>query len=257
MTTLVWSGSTAVLTRVSWDNIFRRTGAIVTVSAGDNKEYLYDWRVHRRFSPGAGDITITVVLLSAEAINHFWMLGHNLATDGSTIKGEYWDGSAWQTAFAAVGPSDNKMLWIDFASVVTSQFRVTILGSTAAEIGQIFVGNATNMERGISPGFTPPRRGYATDSTLYTNGGGYPIGRASRLSPFVTRMAIRDLSHEWVRDIFMPFYEHATVYPWALQWSTLYPTETALCWTEETPEAPNYQTSIHMQLSWRINMIWQ
>ena len=254
MTTIVHSGA-ATGTRISWDNVLRRSGATVTATAG-TASYAHDWRLDRRWSPGSGTQTLTATLPAAEVINHMWIIGHNLSSDGATIKLEYDDSGAWTEAIAAFTPSSDEMVWVDFSAASPNKVRAIVDG-TAPEIAQIFIGDYLTMQEAVSGDWTPPKHGVSEDITEFRNENGLPIGRNKRTRPQQGTMTFENLGHEWVRDHFLDFRDHAVEYPFGLMWSAEnYPAEVAVAWTDELRDI-SFQRRDFQGFSWPIRMVYQ
>lgn len=258
MPDIVWNGADVPTTEISWDNLFRQSGASIVLSTGSNKEYLYDWDMSTRVSFAAGAVTITLTLSSASDCDHFWMMSHTLGSDGGTIAGEYWNGSSWSTMFSDAVPPDDKIYWLDFDNVNATKFRITVTSITACEIGHMFLGTPLVMQRGITHPFTPIGYGASSETMVYANHRGYPMGRSVRIAPQKTVMNIRGLRQEWVRDNLLDAIEHIKRFgAFGLRWSTMFPSEVCLAWLEEDIGDVRYNDPTTMSLSWKVSMVCQ
>lgn len=122
---------------------------------------------------------------------------HTLATAGSTVVVQYWNGSAWVNVASGLIPDDGPVMFL-FAPVSAQVWRISITGSAAPEIGVIRFARALQMERPFFGGHTPVNYGrQVVLRSNYTETGEY-VGRSRNSVMLTTSCAWQHLSQTWV-----------------------------------------------------------
>lgn len=237
----VWlTGAPSEFPCIAYDNLFRRDDATVSASTEDTgfeKENAYDWRPYTWWKPNAtGYSYLTVVLDSAEPATAFAVYAHNLGDCGSSIMLQYSldGGTTWLNCTQDIMPAATEVIYVRFDSLAASQWRVRVNNpSIIARLGCVYVGPDLELERGCRQGFGPPKYNRDTAITNTISQGGVWLGRSLQYQDAHVTINPDFLTEDFIRDEWMPFVEHAEIYPWFLLWDpSAHADEGAWCFTQ-------------------------
>lgn len=247
--------------RIGYKNLFTTTGVTVSASSdqtGFEKENAYDWKPYSWWKPvGTGTHTLDASFGAAKSADYMAISGHNLSDVGGSVKPQYSTdgGSNWSDADTGVTPADNSTIFIAFTSVQAADWRIEVTNaSSEALIGVVSIGEMTELEVGMTAGFTPPH--LARDHKYYTSvsQGGVFLGKSLRQITYSTKIDLKNLTPEWVRTTWEDFLDHAQVKPFFFSWdSENHSDEAVFAWVNKKIPKPSYSSPIRMSLSLPID----
>ncbi len=187
------------------------------VSAVNSDTYEY-WK------PVTMPATFTVDAGVAKDVDAVGIAAHSFATDNVTITIEYsTDGSTWSgVSTGSFGAQDGTPVLALFDSVYARYWRITFAGSTAPQIGVIYIGQALQMQRPFYGGHTPINLGRVTDYIGNMSEGGQILGTFVIRKGTKTQYDWNNLTAAWVRETFDPFIRAVRgARPFFLAWNAL------------------------------------
>lgn len=193
---------------------------------------------------------VKVDMGSATSADYWAVFGHDLHTQGATIKLQHSpDNSVW-TDVSSVTPTTSAAIVRTFTSASKRYWRFLITGgSAAASIGVLAVGARLDMEKGMKAGFTPPT--YARDPALMPNKteGGHFAGRSLLRRGVKFRADFTNLTPAWVRSNVDTLLDEIETKPFFFSWDpSAYQGEAVYCWTTAPPSI-EYTSPTFMSLS--------
>lgn len=224
---------------IGHQNLFE--SATVTASneaTGFEKENAYDKRTSTWWKPGViGTQTLRAVFASNKTVDCFGVFGHNLGTEGATIKLQYStnSGGVWNDLFT-VTPTDDKCI---FRRTGTSQsadyWGIEITNCTVDTlIGIGAFGQALALPEGMPPGFKSPA--YARNkrfSNFITDGGQFG-GRSVIAEGNETTIIQSLVTPSWIDSNWDNLVNRVEVAPFFFSWDyENRPDEAAYCWTKD------------------------
>lgn len=224
--------------RIGYQNLLETTGVTI-VTTSETVDYeaanAYDWKPFTFWKPAAGGAQYITATFSVEKLaNYFAFYNHNIHTNSGTLSLEYSldGGGSWIEA-ATKTPTDNKPVYLNFAPIAATKWRVKINSSTASQVAVVAFGMDLELERGVWIGFSPPPLARKTKTTTTVSDSGVFLGRSVVRSFCGSELALEHLSVSWIRAYWMPFVLHAEIKPFFLNWSpNKYQAEIAFCWIE-------------------------
>jgi len=191
--------------------------SIITVTSeasGYEKENAYNYLTWDHWKPSAsGTVYYTVDLGSAQSIDAWGVVAHNLGNNSASIKLQYSDTGAWAgeevDVGTAVSPDTTETIMKTFTSLSKRYWRWEIVSASAAsQIGLLFLGVKMEMPSGLGVGFAPdalapqyePRYNLSDDSAL--------LGASLYKKPIKNTMKFKLLTPAWVRANWEPFLRH-------------------------------------------------
>lgn len=223
---------------IGYDNLLTNSAATVA-SDGTNGANAYDWRTDDSWTTGAASGYLRTTFGSTQPMNYVAVVGHDLGTNGATVKMQRWNGASYDDiAGSSYTPPDDTafMLIFDNVDALRYQFVVTT-GGTAATIAVVSFGQRLELERGITSEYTPPT--LSRQDTYYNNvaHSGAFVGRALVRSGITGSLALQNLSKSWVRVDLDPFITASRTQGWFILWNhNEHPNEVGYCWTTSTPQ---------------------
>ena len=142
-----------------------------------------------RWQPTSGNGSITIDNGTEKPADYIGIAAHTLGASSSTVTVEHSsDNSSW-TTIETVSPADSSAIMVIFAEVTDRYFRVSVAGSTAPQIGVIYLGVALAMQRAIYSGHTPITLGRRTVSGQLSHKMGSSL--AAQLSGMGYKLGLR------------------------------------------------------------------
>jgi len=197
---------------ILWENVFRLSGATVSVSsevAGNLKEKAYDYRPKSYWYTSAGGTQYLRVNCGASrTIDMLCMMEHNLFSQTATVK--VWETNAsWVHQGGVLGektPGSDEPFYLDCTSTSAQYFEVEFTGLDAALfVGVIFLGETLELPRNPGPGFNSNEQ-IAIGRNNRTMEG-QPVGTNVRYIAKPYNAQFFDLDITWVNDYLLPFLE--------------------------------------------------
>ena len=246
---------------LGYDNIFLRTGAVVSASAADAnfpETNATSWLI-----TGGGwratvtpEVNITASLLVTENANSYAIFKHNLGDLAATIKLQYSaDGAVWTDFPASTkNVADNKAIFfVSDTPVSAAWWRLNITNIPAAAtviIGQTFISNSLRMYSPPEPGFTPPDLALNNEYISSRADGGDFLGRT--LIRRGSKMSFNNsiVPKIWIRDNWQDVMVAIEKTPFYYGWDTSnYPAEVAYCYVPKKIAIPSYINSNFFSLN--------
>jgi hypothetical protein len=167
-------------------------------------------------------------------VDYYGIAAHNL--QGYNVLLQVWDGEYWITIDEVLVPTSSPFMRV-FPEVVGGRFRFYFPDGPALSIGVIFLGRLMYLERGVFVGHRPISLNRTDNILNSVTEGGQFIGRSIISEGGETLIDLEQLSANWIRDEWAPFWLHARLRPFFFAWhSILYPWEVTYCWSMGTPE---------------------
>jgi len=158
---------------LAWNNLV--LDATITVSTEDAaypKENLYDLRPDT-FHKGTGTSaqTITFTFGAPVAVTCVGIVGHDLFTQGASVKLQYFDGT-WKDCLAAWSPANNKAQFKTFAVQSSTQFQLVVAAgyTLPPSIAVIFIGGYTTFPGWVSGDWDPDHEEAQRDESISSEG---------------------------------------------------------------------------------------
>ena len=181
----------------------------------------------------AGDNYVVIDGELSEA-DYYGIAGHNLA--GYSVLLQLWDGEYWNTIDEILVPDSAPVMRL-FTPTIGGRWRFFFPSGPALSIAVIFLGKATYLERGVFVGHRPIVLNRRDSIINSTSEGGQFIGRSLISEGGETSIDLNNLSAEWVRETWVPFWLHGRLRPFFFAWhSILYPWEVTYCWSTSVPQ---------------------
>lgn len=238
--------------RIGYDNIAKL--ATITPSSENASfpaENLIDWLPDDFFKPaGSGTITVTFELPSAQTADYFAFYNQDLYNHAGTIKLQYWDGAAWQDAFPAISPADNKPRMVFFTAQTSDEWRLVVTATGIFSLGVIAFGQHLALPNGMYRNWTPPVLADDDEVTNSESDNANFLGRSLVSRGAVTKLEINSVSDAWMRLQGRAFLDHAKVKPFFFVPNVVdYPSECTFCKTEGKIPPPVHSSYGYMSQS--------
>ena len=242
-------------TKIGYKNLLTTTGVSVTVSdeaAGFEKEYAYDlsqWTWWKQSASGTSWLRASFA--SAKTANYMTVWGHNLHSVGGSVKPQYsTDGGAtWNDAAGATAPVNDKLILITFNDVTAAKWQCLVTTSSGQSvIAGIQIGEMTEMERGLRPGFAPSTIAPDVEIRAGRSENGINIGTSVRYYGVSGTIKLTNLTPEWVRAELEPIIDHLNAgYPAVFSWDDVnYQDEAVLMWVTKQVPPVQYANPLYM-----------
>lgn len=244
---------------VAYQNLLEQAALVTASSAvvGYPVRYAYDWSTATYWQPvGIGTHTLQVEFSSPVSADYLALYRHNFAQANAIIKLQYDDGGIWFDCFDAMAATDNQLIFKRFTQQTSSLWRIVITNTQPVFIGVLMFGQALNLERGMSEGFTPPRHG--RDDTILDS---TSEGGAFLSSRLVRQGAESDLTINWVTSVWLrqhgePFMAHARLKPFVFSWNDInYPQDVCFCKVKGKINNSSIKARGWQSLSMRLNCL--
>lgn len=190
--------------------------SLITVTSeavGYEKENAYDWLTWDHWKPSAaGTVYYTVDLGSAQAVNAWGVVAHNLGANGASIKLQYsTDNFAADINDVAVAtsPTSTESIMKTFASLTKRYWRWEIVSASAAsQIGLLFLGVKMEMASGLKVGYVPDDLAPLYESEYNLSDESALLGSSNYKKPIKNKMSFKALTPAWVRSTWEPLLRH-------------------------------------------------
>lgn len=231
---------------IGYQNLFE--SATVTASnaaTGFEKENAYDKRTSTWWKPGAtGTQTLQAVFGSNQIVDFFGVIGHNLGSEGATIKLQYSlnSGVDWND-FISVTPTDDLCIFRREASSQAADYwRIEITNCTVDTlIGVGAFGLALALPRETPTGFKPALLARNKKITNSKTEGGQFIGRSVYAEGNETTIIQSLVTRAWVDSNWEALINRIEVAPFFFSWDyESYSADAAYCWTTKPVKHPYY-----------------
>lgn len=224
--------------RIAATNVDAGTTAVA--SSTYSKSAPLNGLTYERWKPNATTSTYEIDLGSAQAVTMACVGAHTLGSSGCTVTLQYED-SGWQTVLSD-SPAANTAIMALFGEITAQNWRLSITGTAAPEIGVFWVGNPLQMERAVYGGFSPIQGNRNTVVRGIKSQTGEWLGRARIRRNYRGSISWAHLTADWVRDNLLDRDEMVPALetqPFFLAWRPdTFPLETFLCWTNGPVQAP-------------------
>ena len=206
-----------------------------------------------RWQPTSGNGSITIDNGTAKPADYIGIAAHTLGASSSMVTVEHSsDNSSW-TTIETVSPADSSAIMVIFAEVTDRYFRVSVAGSTAPQIGVIYLGVALAMQRAIYSGHTPITLGRRTVKRPTKSQDGQFLGSSTIRNGLQTGFAWKHLKAQWYRDNFDPFVKSARNKPFFIAWRpSKFPGEIGYCWSTNDITPSNMGVLDYMDVSMSV-----
>lgn len=230
--------------RIGYDNFVK--GSTVTATSevsGFPADAVALSMTYERWQPSAMPATLSIDAGSASDADYIGIAAHTLGSTGATVAIEYsTDNMSWTTV-ETISPADDSAIMVLFTSVQAQYWRLVISGTTAPQIGVVYIGQVLAMQRGIYGGHSPGKLSRQTTIRPTRSEGGQWLGRSVIRQGYSESYSWDNLTATWYRDNFDPFVEAAIQYPFFVAWQPLrHPSEVLYAWTSDNISPSNSGT---------------
>lgn len=169
---------------------------------------------HTLFSTGADNIVVEVDSASdfSTAVELL-----TITKDGSAYEGAHRYDTT--TAYSQI-PNGNAIICARLDAISRRYLRITFDAADVCRIGVVAFGERMLFERGFYNNFQPPRWNEVVDTTNNKSESGVYLGRSivrSGLDPI--QIKVDPVTHTWVDTVWLPFRQHADLYPFIFSWN--------------------------------------
>ena len=174
---------------------------------------------------------------------------HTLGTAGSTIKVEYWTGSAWSDLCAATAITDDSPILIIFEPTTAQRWRLNITATTTnPTIGVIKFGQALQMQQAIYGGHSPINLARQTVLRSTLSETGEFLGRTKQRALLSTSYAWTHLKADWIRTNWPTLQKAVEAEPFWVAWRPADYGEVGFSQTDAVPIPQNMGIKDFMQV---------
>lgn len=216
--------------RIGYDNTL--TNGTATATSDDAGSFnLLIPSTYDKWRPTV-DASVTLIGASKQC-DYVGIAAHNFGTDGVTLKVEVSNGGGLTIVYNQLVTTD-KSLFIRFTEDTYDRVILTLTGSTAAEVGVVFLGLELEMMRPIYAGHKPSVLSANDKMSPQMSDGGQFLGKQIVRQGYETSADFQHLTSEWYRSEFQPFVEHAKTLPYFWAWNLLeHPDDIIYGWTNQ------------------------
>ena len=251
------------------ENLFESATTVTASNEASDFEgaNAYDKRTSTWWKPGVSSPTtetLTAVFSTAQTVNFFGVMGHNLGTEGATIKLQYLTGSplTWTTLFS-ITPSDDTCIFRRTASAISAtSWRVEITNCTVDTLLAIAAfGQAIALPDNMRAPFMPPRYARNNDISNNKTEGGQFIGRSKYSSGYEADIMQQFVDPSWVDANFDTLINRVEVAPFFFAWDYQIDDSpsietSAYCWTNNITHAKyTHQGKLYMDFSLKCDAL--
>jgi hypothetical protein len=190
---------------IAWNNL--ALAATLTASTEDPYYPVENLADPRPFTPwmgaGSGDQYVEFDLGAPAAATCFGVSGHDLFTQGASIKFQYFD-ATWQDAVAEFAPADNKTFLKIFASITAQVWRIYIKAGYVAppQVGVVFIGTYLEFPTWTTGDFDPDK--YKAVLKNNKSVAGQFLGRQVQYRDREIKLHFGTLTMTWVTTYLVP-----------------------------------------------------
>jgi hypothetical protein len=195
---------------------------------------------------------------SLQSVNYVGIAGHDIATQGASIKAETSpDGSAWEDLAVEHLPANNAPIMFLDDERSAKHLRLTVQGlGNAPRIASIYFGLTLDLPRPIYGGVSPLNLSRVTELRTAVSRGGQFLGRSIQSMGVAGSVALRHLLAGWYRSDFDPFVESIRLHPFFYAWRPAsFPNEVVYIWTTEDVAPSNMGIRDFMQVNLAVQGI--
>ena len=214
--------------RIGYDNALIN-GSATAISDNVGSANMLTPSTYDKWRPTADGLALLTGV--SQPCNYVGIAAHNLGSDGVTLTVNVSNGGA-STAVYSQLVTNNKAIFIRFATATYDRVEISITGSTNPEIGVVFLGLELEMMRPIFSGHRPSVLSATDVMTPQISDGGQFLGKQIVRQGYGTSADFQHLTDEWYRTTFQPFVEHAKTRPYFWAWNLLEsPDDVVYGWT--------------------------
>ena len=189
------------------------TITVTSEATGYEKENAYDYLTYDHWKPSAaGTVYYTVDLGSAQAVDAWGVVAHNLGINSASIKLQYsTDNFAADIndVATATSPASTESIKKTFTSLTKRYWRWEIVSASAAsQIGLLFLGVKMEMPTGLRVGFSPDGLAPLYETTYNVSEDMLLLGASNRKKAIKNTMKFTLVTPAWVRSTWEPFLRH-------------------------------------------------
>ena len=217
--------------RIGYDNALIN-GSATAISDNAGSANMLTPSTYDKWRPTSDGLATLVGAL--QQCDYVGIAAHNLGSDGVTLSVEVSNSGAGAVVVYNQLVTNDKSLFIRFAAGNYNQVSISISGSTATEIGVVFLGLELEMMRPIFSGHKPSTLSATDVMTPQVSDGGQFLGKQIVRRGYATSADFQHLTDEWYRSKFQPFVEVAKTRPYFWAWNLLEsPNDIVYGWTNE------------------------
>lgn len=216
-----------------------------------------DWLPYDWYKPNAiGTHEILIDLGIEKEVDYISIFSHDLGQTSSTVKLQYDnDGlGTWIDASNAL-TSDNGQVIFEVLTPFTKRYLKLVIDANVSipSIGIVSIGKTIEMQTGLPVGFIPAHMAQENQYVNSTSDTGLLLGRSLIRKSNKTTISAKYVTPEWVRDVWVPFLNHAQQKPFFFSWDhEKYPEESVFCVTYKKIAKPKYTNVIYMSVSLKV-----
>lgn len=223
------------------NRVHSATLSAVGVTSGYSVNSLKNWQPFEFVSVDAGwSRQITIDCGAAVSVDYFALGGHELFTSNTdnillaasndpafatyitlatlnNVSAGVYDGSYrynTSTSIPSQSVDDNYNVCLKLDSVSYRYYRLEFTSSTVVRIAVLAIGLRTEFELGFYKGIAPPKLNEDIVVTNNKSESGIYLGRSIvRTGVKPTSINLDNISHAWLYATWLPFKQHAEVYP--------------------------------------------
>lgn len=231
-------------------------GGTVTVTSeatGFEKENAYDDFPSDFWKAGApGTVYLTVDMGVNTNVDWWGVAFHDLADNSGTIKPQYSnDNFAADTndLDTVQTPSDGSVIFRNVSDPNQRYYRFEISsGGVASSIGALYFGSATALQRGMRPGFTPPRFARDTKTMVNKSEGGASLGLSLIQEGYKFNISQNHVDTSWMDSNWLDLIQALEVNKFWFVWDLENrPTEAIYTWLDGPQRKPTYESPLYQE----------
>ena len=229
------------------DNVIEGVTPTVTNEVTDFEGVnVNNWLLYNSWKPGVtGSPEMVFDLGSAKSVDTFCVYGHNLNTEGCSLKLRHSaDNISYTNAVESFVVANDGVILKTFSTASKRYWRVRITNCTInALISVVVFGAKLILPEGMDIGFIPPLWGEVKNINSVSVDGNF-LGRSNQPVPFKMRLKQSFVTNAFVRGDWDTFIAHAKKLPFILSWDeTNYPGEAVYAWADKTIARPRYTSN--------------
>jgi hypothetical protein len=235
---------------IGYENFFTSGTVTATSEAtGFEKENGYDWLTTDWWKPTAGGTYyLTVDMGAADSADYVGIAGHNLGTESAQVTVQYSSdnfAADINDAYTLEAVSDDTTYIKRFTSQSARYWRLKVVSTNAALIGQVSIGARLDIPNLPEPGFRPPQFSSSNRILNSETDGGQFVGRSKISEGAEFTIPMLFLTPSWVRTNWPTLEDHINLYPFFYAWDyDDYPLESSYCWTQGDSHVPYTTTTL-------------
>ncbi|MFS8607285.1 MAG: discoidin domain-containing protein [Gammaproteobacteria bacterium] len=221
------------------------------INLGNPATYL-KWR-----ASSAAAQTLVIDLATETEIDYIGIASHNLGSAGIAYELESSNDSSTWTSRASGAPTNDRVVFHEFALTPARYWRLSLSAGTAApEIAVLYLGRVTILERRIYVGHTPITMGRKRQTSTGRSERGQFLGRIRLSETLESTIAMQNIDPDWYRDELDGLIEDEDLNPFFWAWRPSdFPEEAAFAWSMGDIVPVNQRSNGMMQFEARIQAI--